>query len=82
MPVRTTPSTSQNSWHLGVGRDAQRLEADGHRLAQRDDAAHDRQPQQPVAAQLEHGLTPDGPIARSDQRPVGGPGGVGHREAL
>ena len=31
---------------LRVGGDAERLEADHQRLAERDDAAHDRQPQQ------------------------------------
>ena len=36
---------------LRVGRDPERAEADRERLAERDDAAQDRQAQQPVAAQ-------------------------------
>ena len=45
------PVVASSGGQLGVGGDLQRAEADHQRAAERDDAAHDRQPQQAVAAQ-------------------------------
>ena len=48
-PTRRAEISSSLLGQLRVGGDPERPEADRQRLAERDDAAHDRQPQQPVA---------------------------------
>ena len=65
------PISSSSSAQLGVGGDAERLEADRQRLAERDDAADDRQAQDAVL--LEHRHERDDWTAISPSVPSGRP---------